>query len=102
MATGLVLFGLRGRHSFPKSFFVLSGREPWLFFRPKGRGAMDDKPEGRKRRMRSQSRSNLLKAEMEEIRERTEDALKRSRAIIAKSKMNPGRGPIQDEGGADI
>ena len=63
---------------------------------------MDDKPEGQKRGMQSQRRSSL-RAEMEEIRERTEDALKRSRAIIAKSKTDRASNPAHNKDpGLDI
>ncbi|MBV8768103.1 MAG: hypothetical protein JO094_04325 [Hyphomicrobiales bacterium] len=47
---------------------------------------MDKKPRGGNKKVSSRERASLLKGEMDEITRRTQDALTRSRAIIAKSK----------------
>jgi len=47
---------------------------------------MDERPRGENKKVSSRERASLLKAEMDEITRRTQDALTRSRAIIAKSK----------------
>ena len=47
---------------------------------------MDERPRGENKKVLSRERASLLKAEMDEITRRTQDALTRSRAIIAKSK----------------
>jgi hypothetical protein len=68
-------------------FIAVVGRERWLLFRQR-RGAMEDKPGFSSGRSPSQARARKIRAEMEEIARRTQDALQRSRAIIEKSKTN--------------
>lgn len=63
---------------------------------------MEDEPRTPKGRSPSRARARRLRAEMEEITRRTQDAVQRSRAIIEKSKNRPGRARIDGGSETDV